>query len=81
MENLTNQILELDTGHKYFILRQALYKGVTYYLAIEVTEDEESFTNNFLFLERIDDGGKFIVREVTDENILSVLAKNIKIEQ
>ncbi|MBQ6284990.1 MAG: hypothetical protein IJK67_01580 [Bacilli bacterium] len=81
MENLTNQILELDSGKKYFVLRQALYKGVTYYLAVEVTEDEENFTNNFLFFERIDKDGKFTVKEVTDENILTVLAKNIKIEQ
>jgi hypothetical protein len=80
MENLTNQILILDNGSKYFVLRQALYKGVTYFLAVEVTEDEENFTNNFLFFERVDENGNFVVKEVTDENILTVLAKNIKIE-
>ena len=79
MENLTNQVITLDNNQKYFILRQALYKGKTYYLAAEVTEDEENFTNKFLFLERKDDGGEFYVEEVTDEKILSVLAKNIKI--
>jgi hypothetical protein len=80
MENLTNQVITLDNNKKYFILRQALYKGKTYYLAAEVTEDEEHFTNKFLFLERKDDNGDFYVEEVTDEKILSVLAKNIKVE-
>lgn len=80
MENLTNQIIELDNGSKYFILRQALYKGVTYFLAVEVSDDGEKFTNNFIFLERKDEEGQFIVEEVEDEHILSVLAKNIKIE-
>ncbi len=80
MENLTNQILILDSGSKYFVLRQALYKGVTYFFAVEVSENEEEFTNNFLFLERTDDNGNFGVKQVTDEEILSVLAKNIKID-
>ena len=49
MENLTNQILELGNGKKYFVLRQAAYKGETYYLCAEVTDNEEEFTNNFAF--------------------------------
>lgn len=80
MENLTNQVITLDNNHKYFIIRQALYKGKTYFLAAEVTDDEENFTNKFLFLERKDEGGEFCVEEVTDSQILSVLAKNIKVE-
>ena len=31
MENLTNQVLELANGKKCFILRQAVYKGNTYF--------------------------------------------------
>ena len=41
MENLTNQVLKLENGSNYFILRQATYKGVTYFLAAEITADEE----------------------------------------
>lgn len=80
MENLTNQVIYLDDDTKYFIIRQALYKGVTYYLAAEVADDEESFTNNFKFFERKDKDGKFLVEEVTDEQVLTVLANNIKVE-
>jgi hypothetical protein len=80
MENLTNQILELADGKNYFIVRQAVYGGKTYYFAAEVTPDEEDFTNNFLFLERVEEDGKFMVKVVTDPKILEVLSKNIKLD-
>jgi hypothetical protein len=79
MENITNQILDLENGKKYFVLRQAVYKGVTYFLGAEVTPDEEDFTNNFVFLERVGEGD-LMVKKVTDQSIIDVLAKNIKID-
>ncbi len=79
MENLTNQILDLANGQKYFVLRQAVYKGNTYFLAAQVTDEEDNFTNDFLFLQKIE-GEEFKVKKVTDKNIIEVLAKNIKIE-
>ena len=80
MDNLTNQILKLNSGISYFVLRQAAYKGGTYFLGAEVTPDGEDFTNNFAFLERVDVDGKFCVKEVTDKSVLEVLAKNIKLD-
>ena len=80
MENLTNKVLELSNGKKYFIVRQAAYKGETYYFVVETTADGEDFTENFKFLTRVEKDGKFIVKEVKDKSILEVLAKNIKLE-
>ena len=80
MENLTNQVLTLANGKNYLVLRQAAYKGVTYFLGAEVTPDGEDFTNKFAFLERVDVDGKFCVKEVTDSAVLEVLAKNIKLD-
>ena len=80
MDNLTNQILKLNNGVSYFVLRQAAYKGVTYFLGAEVTSDGEDFTNKFAFLEKIDVDGKFCVKEVTDKSVLEILAKNIKLD-
>ena len=80
MENLTNQILKLSNGVRYFILRQATYKGVTYFLGAGVTEDGEDFTNEFVFLENVGQDGKIAVKKVTDPKIIEVLAKNIKVE-
>jgi len=80
MENITNQVLDLANGKKYFVLRQAVYKGVTYFLGAELTPDEEDFTNNFVFFERVGEGDTFKVKKVTDKAIIDILAKNIKIE-
>lgn len=79
MENLTNQVLALANGKKYFVLRQAVYKGNTYFLSAELTEDEEDFTNNFIFLQKVGDDG-LKVKKVTDKNIIEILAKNIKLD-
>ena len=79
MENLTNQVLALANGKKYFVLRQAVYKGTTYYLCAELTADEEDFTNDFLFLQKVGDEG-LKVKRVKDQNIIEVLAKNIKLD-
>lgn len=80
MNNLTNQVLVLKNGKKYFILRQAIYKDVTYYLGAELEDNEEDFTNNFIFLEKIEEDGKSFVKEVVDNEILEVLANNIKFD-
>lgn len=79
MENLTNQVLDLKNGKKYFVLRQAVYKGNTYFLVAELTNDEEDFTNNFAFLEKVGSEG-LKVKKVTDKSIIEVLAKNIKLD-
>ena len=79
MENLTNQVLALANGKKFFVLRQAVYKGTTYFLSAGLTEDEEDFTNNFIFLQKVGDEG-LKVKKVTDQNIIDILAKNIKLD-
>lgn len=80
MENLTNQVLTLANDKSYLVLRQAAYKGNVYYLAAEVTPDGEDFTNEFVFFERFENDGKFNVKRVTDNEVLTVLAKNIKLD-
>lgn len=79
MENYTNQVLDLDDGTKYFILRQAVYKGTTYFLVAELTDDEENFTNKFAFFEKVG-SDELKVKKVTDKNIIEILAKNIKLD-
>ena len=81
MENRTDQIMELNGKDKYYILRQALYKGITYYLTSKLTDDEEDFTDEIIFLEKVEKDGKIFVKEVTDPKILEILAKNIKISE
>jgi len=78
VDNLTNKVIELKNNKKYFIIRQAVYKGNTYYFAAELTQDEEDITDNFKFLKKASDKEGFVVTEEKDKAILEVLAKNIK---
>ena len=80
MENLTNQVLKLANGKQYFVLRQAVYRGVTYFFGAELDETEEDFTNNFVFLEKVESDGKLVVKEVKDQSVLEVLCKNVKLD-
>jgi len=81
VENITNQVIELASGLKFYIIRQALYKGTTYYLAAKVTEDEEDFENEIAFLEKVDKNGEEYVKIVKDSEVLSVLLNNISLDE
>lgn len=81
MENITNKVLELNNGKKYFIVRQLIYKDTTYYFAALLTNDEEDFEDEFTFLEKYEKDGEFFARVVTDKKIIEVLAKNINIDE
>ena len=46
MENRINQVIELENGKEYYILKQAVYSGDNYFVAAEVTEDGEDLKEN-----------------------------------
>lgn len=82
MENRTNQIMSLETGRDYFINRQILYKGVTYYVATlvkkELAEDGtlEPEDEIVIFEEREKDGKKTVI-VLEDEEIAKIILKNL----
>ena len=80
MENITNKVVELVDGRKFYVMRQALYKGVTYLFVAGVTEDEEDFTNDFAFMETKVEDGKTFYKLVEDKAVLEVLFKNITLD-
>ena len=53
MENLTNKVFKLENGASFLIVRQASYKGDTYYFASELTDDGEDFTGRFAFVKDV----------------------------
>lgn len=81
MKNITNQIITLSNGVKFYIIRQAIYKGTTYFLAAKVTDNEEDFTNEIAFLEKVDKDNDSYVKVVEDGETLSVLMNNINLDE
>ena len=81
MENRINHIITLDNGKKYFILKQAIYKGDNFFVAAEVTGDEQNLTNNFLILHETKEDGKSIVRVEQDKEVLAIILKHLDLKE
>lgn len=75
MENRTNKIIKFSEEEKYFVLKQAVYKGKSYYMTVKITPDGENFTDEFQVLQEDNRDGKLYFSRLNDEKILSVLLK------
>ena len=75
MENRTNKIIKFNDEEKYFVLKQAVYKGKNYYMTARITPDGENFTDEFQILQEDNRDGKSYFSRVKDEQILNVLLK------
>ncbi|MBQ3142560.1 MAG: hypothetical protein IJB82_03540 [Bacilli bacterium] len=80
MDNKTNKIMKLDSGKEYFINRQILYKGTTYYLCTLQKMDEEGNRvpdDEIVLYEEYKEDGKTMVRVVEDQEIAKTIYSNI----
>ena len=81
MENRINHIIKLNNGKKYFILKQAIYKGDNFFVVAEVTDDEEDITNTFLILHETKEDGKNLVKVEQDKDVLAVILKHLDLKE
>lgn len=58
MINRINQIMELANKEKYLVLKQAIYKEKNYYVALQVTDDEENITEKVVVFEQVNVNGQ-----------------------
>lgn len=75
MENRTNKIIKFSDEEKYFVLKQAVYKGKSYYMTVKTTPDGEDFTNEFQVLQETEKDGKLYFSRVNDTKVLSTILK------
>lgn len=75
MENRTNKTIKFSEQEKYFILKQAVFKGNSYYLTVKITPNGNDFTNEFAVLQEKERDGKFYFSRVTDTKTLGILLK------
>lgn len=78
MENLIYNIVELEDNEKYMIVNQAVYKGINYYLANKVTENNEDLTDDFKIFQDAEIDGEKSFEIVTDEEMINLLVKYFK---
>ena len=75
MENRTNKVIKFSEDEKYFVLKQAIFKGNNYYLTVKITPDGKEFTNEFAVLQEKERDGKLYFSRVNDPQTLGILLK------
>ncbi len=75
MENRTNKIIKFSENEKYFVLKQAVYKGNSYFMTVKTTPDGEDFTNEFYVMQETKKDGKSYFSRVNDTKLLDLLLK------
>ena len=75
MENRTNKTIKFSEDEKYFILKQAVFRGNSYYLTVKITPDGQDFTNEFAVLQEKERDGKLYFSRVNDTKTLGILLK------
>jgi len=75
MENRTNKIIKFSENEKYFVLKQAVYKGNSYFMTVKTTPDGEDFTGEMYVMQEVNKDGKTLFSRVTDVKLLGILLK------
>ncbi len=76
MENKISKIFTLADNSKYIVVKQAVYKGETYYLLSKINDEETDILNEFKFVKEIVSAEDTFLKEVEDKNILTILIKH-----
>lgn len=77
MENRINQVMELENGKKYVVVKQAIYKNHNYFVTARLTDDENDVLEEYVIFEEVDYNGKKSVQKVTDGNVFNMIVKYV----
>lgn len=72
MGNRVNQVVSLDNGEDYVILKQAIYKGDSFYIASKLIDNIPS-SSDLTFFHQIETDDKLKLEKVTDMELIKYL--------
>lgn len=75
MENRINMVLTLVDDNRYIVINQAIYKQESYLLLAKIGPNEEVTDEVVIVKEGKDTFGNERIDEVTDSDLLAMLAK------
>lgn len=81
MENRINQIVELENGKQYYILKQAVYSGDNYFVACEVLEDGEDLKEEFSILHETKENDEVFIEFERNPKTIQILLKHLNIKE
>ena len=73
MESRINKVIKLETGNKYVILKQAIYKNENYYIASKLDKDNNPLASELAFFHELLFDGQLKVEEVTNTELIKYL--------
>lgn len=78
MENRINKMIKLSDNKDYYLLKQAVYNEESYYTAVEVTDDLQHLTEEFILLHETKEDDKIYFTQVKDPKMIQLLLKYMK---
>lgn len=81
MKNKINKVITLETGKKYFVMKQAIYKSENYYLVAEVNEDGSDIKDKFAIVHEFEKEGAEYIETVNDQKTMQVLLSHLNFEE
>ena len=81
MENRINKVIKLSDNKLYYLLKQAIYNNESYYTAVEVTDDMQTLTEDFILLHESTSDGKVYFSEVVDPKLVQMLLKYMQVPE
>lgn len=79
MENRINQVVQLDNGKSYVILKQVIYKNDSYFIASELDANNNPLADELVFFHQSEVNGQIKFEEVTDVELMNFLYTYMKI--
>lgn len=71
--NKVNQVIKLEDGTKYVVLKQAVYKNENYYIASKLDENDNPLADELKFFHQLMFDGKMKVEDVTNIELIKYL--------
>jgi len=78
MESKINKVIKLETGDKYVILRQAIYKNEVYYIAAKLDNEDNPNVCDLFFFREVKLDGKEKVEKINDVDLIKYLYSYMK---
>ncbi len=78
---MIDKVIKLDNNLEYYVLDEMTYKGKNYLMGLQVDNEKEGITNNYIFVETIKDiNGNVTLIDIESPDLLEKIG-NMFIER
>lgn len=78
---MIDKVIKLDNNLEYYVLDEMTYEGKNYLMGLQVDNEQEGITNNYIFVETIRDiNGNITLADIESPDLLEKIG-NMFIER